>query len=113
MSLVDRPTRPARASDPRPELRLPAPRGPRSEHLLAHLPRRVHEVAPLPPAEDDPLEGQDTPLALHLLYELHYRGLPGVDERWEWNPSLLAMRAQVERELEDRLIAEVGPIPMG
>jgi hypothetical protein len=36
-----------------------------------------------------------------------------VDERWEWEPSVLAMRAQLEAELEDRLLAEVGPIPIG
>src|ERR1043165_803032 len=98
-------------NDTEREVSLPAPRGARSEHLLAHLTRRVHDPGPLPPS-DDALLGDDTPLALHLLYELHYRGLPGVDERWEWNPGLLAARATLEAELEARLLAEVGPIPI-
>ena len=37
---------------------------------------------------------EDLQLALYCCYELHYRGLPGVDERWEWEPSLLAARAR-------------------
>jgi hypothetical protein len=81
--------------------------------VLAHLTRHVHDVGPLPPAEDDPLDGDDTPLALHLLYELHYRGLPGVDDRWEWHPGLLAMRAGIEAEVEQRLVERVGPVPIG
>ena len=35
-------------------------------------------------------------------YELHYRGLPGVDERWEWAPSLLALRARARGALRGR-----------
>src|SRR5690554_2252252 len=112
MSLLDRP---ADHSADRPVLEapLPRPRGPRTEHLLAHLRHRAHDLSPLPKAEDDVLSGDDTPLALHLLYELHYRGLAGVDERWEWHPALLAQRAVLEAELEDRLLAELGPTPVG
>src|SRR5689334_1918321 len=95
------------------EAPLPEPRGPRSEHLLARLSRRVHDVGPLPAAIDDPLDGEDTPLALHLLYELHYRGLEGVDERWEWDPSLLTVRAEVEAEVEAALVERVGEVPIG
>jgi len=39
----------------------------------------------------------DFQLALYLCYELHYRSFAGVDERWEWEPSLLGFR----RDLED------------
>lgn len=95
------------------EVPLPEPRGPRSEHLLVHLARHAHDLGPLPGAVDDPLTGEDTPLALHLLYELHYRGLAGVDERWEWHPGLLAARAEIEADVEDRLRDEIGPIPIG
>ncbi len=114
MSILDQP--PVRGAGPPPSddgPRLPDPRGPRSDHLVAHLTRRVHDIAPVPPAEDDPLDGDDTALALHLLYELHYRGLAGVDERWEWHPDLLAVRAELEAELEQRLVEEVGPVPVG
>ncbi len=111
MSLLDDRARDAH-DESRDEVGLPEPRGARSEHLLAHLVRRAHDPGPLP-SGDDPIDGDDTPLALHLLYELHYAGLPGVDERWEWEPGLLAARAELEAELEARLLDETGPIPVG
>ena len=45
-------------------------------------------------------------------YELHYRGFAGVDERWEWEPSLLAA-ARAARGASSRraLLAAVGPPP--
>ncbi|MBA2280987.1 MAG: iron-containing redox enzyme family protein [Acidimicrobiia bacterium] len=94
---------------------LPAPCGPRSEHLVARLRRRSHELGELPAADpgDDPLDGDDTALALHILYELHYSGFQEVDERWEWEPSLLAARRVLETELEGRLVDLVGPPPIG
>jgi hypothetical protein len=78
---------------------LPSPRGPLTETLLAHLADPPHA---LPPVEipDDP---EDLQLALYLCYELHYRGLDGVPDDWEWEPSLLAVR----RALEDRFEAEL------
>ena len=90
---------------------LPRPRGPLSEHLLRHLTQPPHELTPLPPAEDDPLTGDDSALALHLCYELHYRGLAGVDEAWEWEPSLLRERRQLERRLEAAVTDMVGEPP--
>ncbi|MDQ6817823.1 MAG: iron-containing redox enzyme family protein [Actinomycetota bacterium] len=54
-------------------------------------------------AVDDPLADEDLNLALYLCYELHYRGQPGVDERWEWEPSLLALRAKLEQQFEEAL----------
>jgi hypothetical protein len=81
--------------------RLPAPRGPLSELLLSTL---SGPVAPLPVAPvTASLDDEDLHLSLYLAYELHYRGLPGVDDDWEWEPSLLALR----RELEDRFEAEL------
>jgi Iron-containing redox enzyme len=41
--------------------------------------------------------GEDVQLALHLCYELHYQGFPGVDPDWEWDPELLRLRAAMER----------------
>lgn len=111
MSLLDR--GPAPSFDLPTEPRLPEPRGPRSEQLLAHLQRRAHDPGPLPAGIDDPLDGDDSALALHVLYELHYRGFDGVDERWEWEPGLLAARRVLEQELEQRLVDEIGPSPVG
>src|SRR5687768_15707058 len=88
---------------------LPAARGPLSAFLLDHLRRPVHDLPAAPPVQDDPLSGEDTQLFLYLCYELHYRGLPGVDERWEWEPTLLAARAAVEAAFESALLDVVAP----
>ena len=85
---------------------LPSPRGPVSELLLDALPRPVAPLA-APPA---PGGDEDLQLALYLCYELHYRGLPGVDDRWEWEPSLLALRGGLEQRFEAALRRDV-PVP--
>ncbi|MGB9378486.1 MAG: iron-containing redox enzyme family protein, partial [Mycobacteriales bacterium] len=90
---------------------LPAPRGRLTRWLFGHLRRAPHDVGLPPEVIDDPLFGDDAALALHCLYELHYRGFAGVDDRWEWQPSLLAARAHLERGFERRIREEVGPIP--
>jgi hypothetical protein len=84
---------------------LPEPRGAVTELLLRALPEGL---APLSVVE--PTSGEDLHLALYLCYELHYRGLPGVDDRWEWEPSLLALRAQLERAFEADLRRDI-PLP--
>jgi hypothetical protein len=89
---------------------LPSPRGPITERLIAglgHLPGSL-DAGTLPRFED-PLTDEDLQLALYLCYELHYRGLPGVDEEWEWDPGLLALRGRLERAFEGALIAAVPP----
>ncbi|HTI34833.1 MAG TPA: iron-containing redox enzyme family protein, partial [Miltoncostaea sp.] len=63
-----------------------------------------------PEPVDDPLTGEDAPLALYMLYELHYRSFAGVDDGWEWEPSLLALRGRLEAAFEARLREEV-PVP--
>jgi hypothetical protein len=63
-----------------------------------------------PAATDDPVTGDDSALALYLLYELHYRGLRGVDDGWEWQPELLAARADLERDFLARL-RDAVPMP--
>jgi hypothetical protein len=89
-------------------LRLPPPRGPHSELLISELSRPPHPFELPPPyAGPDVLADEDFQLSLYLCYELHYRGLPGVDERWEWDPSLLAARAGLESVFEAALEAEV------
>jgi len=81
---------------------LPEARGEVSERLLGELIQPVQTLAaPEIPAPRDPLADDDLHLALYLCYELHYRGLPGVAPEWEWEPSLLALR----RELEASFVA--------
>ena len=83
---------------------LPEPRGPLTTALFDALARPVHTLGALPDVVTaDPLGDEDLQLALYACYELHYRGLPGVDERWEWSPSLLAARQQLEAVFEGAL----------
>jgi hypothetical protein len=90
---------------------LPSPRGPVSEVLVRALADRPGELPPLDPAPAaDPLADEDLNLSLYLCYELHYRGLPGVDDRWEWNPSLLRLRGLLEEQFEQAL---KNAVPLG
>ncbi|MFH9967445.1 iron-containing redox enzyme family protein, partial [Streptomyces mirabilis] len=56
-----------------------------------------------PPPDDGTIAdaspfGEDWQLVgLYLCYELHYRGLAGVDAAREWDPDLLKARAALER----------------
>jgi Iron-containing redox enzyme len=89
---------------------LPRPRGEISGALLADL-VDAHPLADvdLPPVAE-PLADEDLQLALYLCYELHYRGLPGVEDAWEWEPTLLALRGQLEERFESALLDTV-PVP--
>ena len=88
---------------------LPEPRGPLTERLLAAFTEPVHPLGDVAlPDRVDGLDDEDLHLALYLCYELHYRGLPGVDERWEWEPSLLALRRDLEAVFETALIGALG-----
>ena len=87
-------------------LSLPSPRGPLTETLFAALRRPVHTLPALP----EPGDVEDLHLALYCCYELHYRGLPGVDDGWEWEPSLLAVRRSLEGAFEDELVELAGPV---
>ncbi|MFH8369876.1 iron-containing redox enzyme family protein [Streptomyces sp. NPDC018031] len=96
------PSRPARPRAPR----LPEPRGTLSATVLRLL-RSPPGTAPprgVRPDGDDPF-GEDLQLALHLCYELHYRGFPEADDGWEWDPGLLRLRAAAERRFLDGLRA--------
>ena len=87
------------------------PRGPLSEAVLSTLARPAgSDVPDLPVAVDDPVLDDDLHLALYCCYELHYRGVPGADEDWEWDPGLLALRARMEAVFEDGLRQAVGPL---
>lgn len=58
------------------------------------------------------LTDEDLQLTLFCLYELHYSGLDGVDERWEWDPGLLEVRRLLENAFEQalRAAAELPPL---
>jgi hypothetical protein len=91
-------------------MNLPSPRGPVSRSVrdalrgtapldTDDLVRRVAETA------SDVLLDEDLQLALWTAYELHYGGFEGVDDRWEWDPDLLRVRAAIEAPFEERLRA--------
>ena len=86
---------------------MPSPRGVLSAGLIEALGREVHDLEVGLVPTPDVLTNEDLQLALYLCYELHYRGLPGVDERWEWAPPLLAFRGELERRFEQTLLEAV------
>ncbi len=81
-------------------MRLPRPRGPLSAALFALLagPDGGQRLPVAPGAAPG-----DAAIALWVLYELHYRGFDGIDDRWEWSPALMDVRNQLEADLEVRL----------
>jgi hypothetical protein len=87
---------------------LPPGRGPISELVVDRLRREPHDLPAVPAAvAGDVLGDDDVQLALYVLYELHYRSFEGVDANWEWEPSLIAFRAQLESAFEAALRAAV------
>jgi hypothetical protein len=89
---------------------LPEARGDATAMLIEHLPAMVHELPSVAVDAVDPLTDDDLHLALYLCYELHYRGLPSVDERWEWEPTLLARRREWEELFEAALLERIGEV---
>jgi hypothetical protein len=87
---------------------LPAPRGPVSAALIDLLSGDPDGDVDLRTLRwcGDPAESttdDDLQLALWLTYEQHYRGLAGVDDRWEWHPELVSARLSWEQHLLDGL----------
>lgn len=76
-------------------MHLPEPRGELSEHLFAAL--ATGRAAPdrIALTDDDDLQ-----ISLWALYELHYRGFDEVDPAREWDPCLIAVRAELEDPFE-------------
>jgi len=90
----------------------PWPRGPLSSELLrvlgeepAPAPHLAEQARTLVAASADVMHDDDLQLSLLLLHELHHQGWPGVDDRWEWHPDLVALAAELERPLEEALRA--------
>lgn len=92
---------------------LPRARGPVSAIALDVLRRAPGAPVELPVLDAVPalLADDDAQLALYLCYELHYGELEGVDDRWEWDPGLLAFRAVLERAFEQALRAATPAPP--
>ena len=80
--------------------------GPRENAYLSAEP--AAEAARLAALVESPLGDDDLQLALYLCFELHYRSFPNVDPAWEWDPTLLAVRAVLEEVFFDALEAEIA-----
>jgi hypothetical protein len=100
-------------------MRMPAPRGPFCRTLFSLLLRQGETTRSAGEAarealarSADPLHDDDLQCALFVLYELHYRGVDGVDDGWEWDPELLAIRRDIEEAFEDALRMSVSPPPL-
>jgi hypothetical protein len=97
--------------------RIPGRRGPLSDATLRVLvdpPNEVAErrlVALASRVSGPVLDDRDAQLTLWCLYELQYRGLSGVDERWEWSPAVLTLRGALESAFEGELRHAVGDLP--
>lgn len=103
-------------------MRLPRPRGPVSQALCDALPG---EPGTLPAGWGEHFDSaassgspaaavltdDDLQITLAICYELHYNGFDEVDDRWEWDPGLLALRAEAERRFEAALEA-LAPRPV-
>ncbi|MFP5366320.1 MAG: iron-containing redox enzyme family protein [Actinomycetes bacterium] len=95
-------------------MRIPGPRGPISTALfsvLAGAPGAdtealdgLHRMAAARlAAGTDIIEDDDLQLTLFCLYELHYSGLEGVSDEWEWAPGLIQLRHSLEKPFEAAL----------
>lgn len=87
--------------------RLPEPRGPLSDRLFASLRLPPHRFASPVVSSQDAILDEDLQLSLYCCYELHYQGLPGVSNDWEWDPSLLEFRGHLENTFEEHLRSEL------
>ena len=92
-------------------MRLPEPRGPLSEALVADLATRTSlsastiERGDRVAADRAPaLTDEDLQISLAVCYELHYRGFDGVSDGWEWAPALLRL---VRTQVLDRQVVVV------
>jgi heme oxygenase-like protein len=91
---------------------LPAPRGPVSAAVVEALAGPPGSVSVPTFTGGDPLDDDDLQLALYVCYELHYRSFAEVDEAWEWDPRLLAARAELEAAFEAALRRAVAVSPV-
>ncbi len=88
---------------------IPPARGPLSAQTLRILSGASSPIGQPPvdvPAE--PLADDDLQLALYLSYEMHYRGLQGIEDEREWHPAHLAWRSVLESVVVDALVGTIG-----
>jgi hypothetical protein len=117
-------TRPILAPSPRSadgvsHMRLPEARGPLSAALFPCL---LGQPGELPPdlgaltagtgsRTDRAYADDDLQITLFACYALHYQGFTDVDDEWEWNAPLLALRRVLEGAFERSLRSLAKDLP--
>ncbi len=98
-------------------MHLPEPRGPLSETLCRDLATgselsavALDTAGRVASSTTGALTDEDLQTSLAVCYELHYRGFDGVGDGWEWEPSLLRLRAVLETAHLAALRERVGPV---
>ncbi len=97
-------------------MRIPETRGPVSSALFEALAQAPDTAGPgvdglhslvvrQLAGTGDIIADEDIQLALFCLYELHYSGLDGVSDHWEWEPALIRVRRLIEEPFEAALRA--------
>ena len=95
-------------------MRIPDTRGPISSALFAGLAKDPETagaeldglyrlVAGRVATTDDIIADEDIQVSLFCLYELHYSGLHGTSDGWEWEPALIRVRRLIEEPFEAAL----------
>ncbi len=106
--------RPGAPAERVPAPALPRPRGPLSRAVLDALRAAPGTQVPLPAVGSrDVLADDDAQLALTCCYELAYSGFRDVDDRWEHDPGLLRIRAELEAAFEAGLVRSLGAVTTG
>lgn len=91
---------------------LPSPRGPITESLFTRLRTGWGYLDGLVPAAigTDVLTDEDVQLALHVIYELSYRGYAEVDAAMECDERVVALKRRIEVAMEAQLREQIGPV---
>jgi hypothetical protein len=94
-------------------MKLPEVRGPFSATACALLNGSASAQPTTSLVVENATDDDDLQLALYLCYEMHYRGIEGVDDRAEWDPKVLSFRAELEARFESavRELVDVEPWP--
>lgn len=89
-------------------MRMPKPRGPLSEWVVARLAEGASHPGGSAPAADS---WEDEAIALWTLHELSYRGFEDASDDAERAPELVVVRYDLESKLEERLRARWAADP--
>ena len=91
----------------------PKPRGTLSQTLFELMRSRPDELGTIRGRR--PEHPDDAQISLWALYELSFRGFEDVEESLEWHPDLVALRGELEADLEaelrERFRTAVGEVP--